>query len=316
MTPLERRCGWLLLAYPAAYRQRRGEEILGTLLRSTPADRSWPLPRDCWAMIVGGLQVRSAQNRRLSTAANLRLAATLGCVLYLSFFFYRFAGLPLLYLGAGMGPLIQSYPQVAFAAGLLACTVILAVRPGGRKAAIATTVALVALIAGTAAVTISEPVTATMAEILPALLVLAALAAVSRGAERLPRLWLWPPGLVVTVALLALVAGFFRFPDYFNLLRGDMYIWELTAFLAFVWIIIDARPAVGAAIFLGLTASERLISTWQAYGSLASAVSGPMHGMAGRLILAASWSFAWRLFAAGLMLAVLSSRRLRRHAEL
>jgi hypothetical protein len=40
MTPLERRCEWLLLAYPAAYRQRRGEEILGTLLRSTPADHS------------------------------------------------------------------------------------------------------------------------------------------------------------------------------------------------------------------------------------------------------------------------------------
>lgn len=237
-------------------------------------------------------------------------------MLYLGFFFYRFAGLPLLYLGAGLGPQTQSYPQLAFAAGLLACTVVLVLRPGGRNGAIATIVAAAALIAGTAAVVISEPVTATMAQILPALLVLAALAAVSRGAERLPRLWLWPPGLVVTVALLAPVAGFFRFPNYFNLLRADTYIWEVTAFLAFVWIIIDARPAVGVAIFLGLTASERLISIYQEYGSLASAMPGALHGAAGRLLLAAAWSFAWKLFAAGLVLAVLSSRRLRRQAAL
>jgi hypothetical protein len=317
MTPLERRCGWLLLAYPAAYRHARGEEILGTLLESTPADRGWPLPCDCRTMIVGGLQVRAAQNRHLTTAANLRLAATLGCVLYLSYFFYSFAGLPLLYLGAGMGAQTQSYPLVAFAAGLLACTVLLVVRPGGRSSAVATIVAVAALIGGTAAVAISEPVTESAAGILPVLLVLAALAVVSRGAERLPRLWLWFPGLVVTVALLAPVASLLRSGvDYFHLLRGDLYILGVTAFLAFVWIVIDARPAVGVAIFLGLTASERLISVWQAYGSFASAASGPMHDMAGRLILAASWSLAWRLFAAGLVLAVLSSRRLRRQAAL
>ena len=39
MTPLERHCGWLLRAYPAWYLRRRGEEMLDTLLESSPPGR-------------------------------------------------------------------------------------------------------------------------------------------------------------------------------------------------------------------------------------------------------------------------------------
>ena len=58
MTPLERRCRWLLRAYPGWYRRGRGEEMLGTLLEASPPGRSWPSFRDARALIIGGLRVR------------------------------------------------------------------------------------------------------------------------------------------------------------------------------------------------------------------------------------------------------------------
>jgi hypothetical protein len=58
VTPLERRCRWLLLAYPAWYRRRRGEEMLGTLLDASPPGSRWPSFRDTRALITGGLRVR------------------------------------------------------------------------------------------------------------------------------------------------------------------------------------------------------------------------------------------------------------------
>jgi hypothetical protein len=45
VTGLERRCRWLLRAYPAWYRRKRGEEMLGTLLEASPPDRRWPSAR-------------------------------------------------------------------------------------------------------------------------------------------------------------------------------------------------------------------------------------------------------------------------------
>lgn len=58
MTPLERRCRWLLLTYPAWYRRRRGEEMLGTLLEASPPGGRWPSFRDVRALIAGGLRAR------------------------------------------------------------------------------------------------------------------------------------------------------------------------------------------------------------------------------------------------------------------
>lgn len=58
MTGLERRCRWLLRAYPGWYRRERGEEMLGTLLEASPPGRRWPSFRDGRAMVTGGLRVR------------------------------------------------------------------------------------------------------------------------------------------------------------------------------------------------------------------------------------------------------------------
>ena len=58
MTPLERRCGWLLRAYPGWYRRNRAGEMLGTLLEASPPGRRWPSFRDARALVIGALRVR------------------------------------------------------------------------------------------------------------------------------------------------------------------------------------------------------------------------------------------------------------------
>lgn len=42
MTALERRCRWLLHAYPARYRRDRGEKMVATLLKASPPSAMGP----------------------------------------------------------------------------------------------------------------------------------------------------------------------------------------------------------------------------------------------------------------------------------
>jgi hypothetical protein len=58
VTLLERRCRWLLRAYPAWYRHDRAEEMLGTMLEASGPGQSWPSLRDARALVTGGLRVR------------------------------------------------------------------------------------------------------------------------------------------------------------------------------------------------------------------------------------------------------------------
>jgi PadR family transcriptional regulator PadR len=58
VTRLERRCRLLLLGYPAWYRRRRGEEMLGTLLAATAPGVRWPSFGDARSLITAGLRVR------------------------------------------------------------------------------------------------------------------------------------------------------------------------------------------------------------------------------------------------------------------
>jgi hypothetical protein len=85
MTRLERRIWLLLRAYPAQYRKQRGEEMLGTLLDTTPPGRTWPMPRDVRALLAGGLQARAAANRRLPLRANVRTAVFVGLAAFLGY---------------------------------------------------------------------------------------------------------------------------------------------------------------------------------------------------------------------------------------
>ena len=58
MSALERRCRWLLRAYPAWYRRDRGGEMVGTLLEASPPGARWPSFRDARALVIGGARVR------------------------------------------------------------------------------------------------------------------------------------------------------------------------------------------------------------------------------------------------------------------
>jgi len=58
--PLERHGRLLLRAYPAWYRRKRSEVILGTLLEASLPGRRWPSFRDARAPVIGGLRVRGA----------------------------------------------------------------------------------------------------------------------------------------------------------------------------------------------------------------------------------------------------------------
>jgi hypothetical protein len=58
VSALERRCRWLLHAYPAWYRRGRGGEMLGTLLEASPPGARWPSFRDARALVIGGARVR------------------------------------------------------------------------------------------------------------------------------------------------------------------------------------------------------------------------------------------------------------------
>lgn len=77
MSPLERRCWWLLRAYPKQYRSGRADEMLGTLVEAAGSERRWLSPRESAALVVGGIRARAARNADMPVLASLRLAAML-----------------------------------------------------------------------------------------------------------------------------------------------------------------------------------------------------------------------------------------------
>lgn len=54
----------LLLAYPADYRQARGEEILSTLLAAAPSGRRRPTPAEAFNLVYHGIRTRARTTRR------------------------------------------------------------------------------------------------------------------------------------------------------------------------------------------------------------------------------------------------------------
>ncbi len=244
MSPLERRGRLLLRAYPAAYRRDRGEEILGTLLEVTPAGRGWPRLRDVRSLAIAGLRERAAQNRRLTTAANARSAALIGVVAYLG-----------LGLGGNLSVLMLSelnavaersavvlWPSrtaLAFVACLIA-TAALAWVSRRRLlvlAAAAPAAAIVCLNTSWSTGFIWPSVTQ--------LVCVAALFVLAGGDVRPSRRWLWPVGLIAAAPLLADLPVVHA-PAMAYLLVPVV----LVACIA--WIGVDARPAIGVAVFLFL----------------------------------------------------------------
>lgn len=80
-SPLERRYGRLLLAYPAGYRRARGPELVGTLLEASRPGQRWPSAADAVDLLAGGIRHRLGLSTVPGLAGGWALAAPLALAL-------------------------------------------------------------------------------------------------------------------------------------------------------------------------------------------------------------------------------------------
>lgn len=282
MSPLERRCRTLLRAYPRWYRRQRGEEMLATLLEASQPGQSWPSARDARALILGGLRVRAAQNQRLTTGANLRLAAQLGAALTL-----------LLLVANSLATATMIWVHVyspytgtgyLFASGLLGLAAVVAAWFAPRPV-----VAVLAMAAAGLAAYLSWGGDRAMA-ILPVGL-LVTLAVLASPRERMPRSWLWLAGpLFAANVLLPLAPLGLRFL-YIPL---TIVPWILVGAVV-LWAFVDARPVMALAIYVACAYPVSSLLGYLGYGGpIASALSWPLLVYTIIAAVLASGSF-WRL---------------------
>ena len=292
MTGPERGYRRLLHAYPAWYRRERGEEMLDTLLTAAPHGRTWPSLRDSGALILGGLRVRAGQNRRLTTAANLRLAVLFGVALWLTG--QAADNLAL----AGLGWLHGIQPAQYFAFAAVRALVILAA-VGAACFAPRPVVAAVCLIAIAVIVLIAVHTYAYLWWLLGEPVLLAVLTLLARGKERMPRYWLWLLGVELAVQTLI---WFMIQPQFF--LSGALsdLPWVVLAAVV-LWAVVDARPAIA----VGVCAAMQIIPvvTGGGYGIQFGFGFGTQFG--------GGHGFLWPL---ACVLALVMTLRLRRQAVL
>lgn len=232
MTKLERRCRLLMRAYPAQYRRERGEEMLGTLLDTTPPGRTWPLPRDVGALLAGGLSARGAAQRRLSLRANLRISVYAGVAIYLGF--VATGGIVSM-----TGPSWSGWPYLATIA-LIALTVVLAAADSRRTVVLAGALPAAAVAIYAAAGPRHDLDFQSAATFVTCLAILVAVA----GRDARPaRWWFWPVGLVAFAPLLFLL-GYG--------LGSALNDWLLVVIgtISLAWILVDARPAIAACMLV------------------------------------------------------------------
>jgi hypothetical protein len=84
MSDLESRYRRLLLCYPPHYRERRGPEILATLLDGADPGRRRPAPREAAALVTGGLRARAGMTAPGSRAQLWASALRVGTLLLLA----------------------------------------------------------------------------------------------------------------------------------------------------------------------------------------------------------------------------------------
>jgi hypothetical protein len=283
MNALERRCRVLLRAYPRWYRGLRGEEMLATLIEASESGQKWPSARDARALIIGGLRVRAAQDQRLTTGANLRLAAQLG------------AALTLLLLAADNLSstfliLTHIYAQQIgigywLVSGLLGLAAVAAAWFAPRPA-----VAAIAAAAAASVIWVYWSNDRALA-ILPAGL-LGTLAVLVFLGERMPRSWLWLAGAFFAWNVLQALTPL---SPLFHLYVPLIFAFWIILGIVVLWAVVDARPAMAVAIYIGCTYVISQLLGSIGYGApIASAVSWPMLGYAIIAAVLASGSF-WRL---------------------
>jgi hypothetical protein len=258
VTPFERHSRWLLRAYPPEYRRDRGEEIIGTLLEATPADRAWPRLRDVRTLATGGLKARAAQNRHRTTAANLRVAVMVGVALFLAFWVAR-------YLSSMAGASSWNAWPAALTGLLIAAAVLLA---WTTPRVLALTGALIAAAAVSYfALAHGHMVGSAVIQIV----CLAGLVALIPPTGRPSRRWLWPIGVIAALVLLASVApGPARLASFFRLAPGAVVL--VVVLTTVLWIAVDARPAIAFITYFVLSVVQSGADNLRIAGYLTSQV--------------------------------------------
>ena len=250
MTGPERGYRRLLRAYPVWYRRERGEEMLDTLLAALPHGRTWPSLRDSGALILGGLRVRAGQNRRLTTATNLRLAVLFGVALWLS---GRISG----DLGFAALQWLHSVPAGRSGYLLFSALVLLAAVGAAWLAPRPVVVAICLAAAAVCAYPWQGPWS-----LLGQPAMLAALALLALGRERMPRSWLWLFGIVIAGQILTFLIefGLGRLSYLTSQLLNNLPLVLVVAVV--LWAVVDARPAIAVGICVALGRAIPFATGW------------------------------------------------------
>jgi hypothetical protein len=279
MSPLERRCRTLLRAYPRWYRRQRGDEMLATLLEASQPGQRWPSARDTRALIMGGLRVRATHDQRLTTAANLRLAAQLGAVLaLLTLVTGSLTAIFLIWVHAYT---LSTGVAQSLVCGLLGLAVVVAAWFGSRSV-------VAVLAAATAAAAAwgywgSDKALA----ILPAGLLIMLAVLVYLG-ERLPRSWLWLAGAWFGWNVLQALSVL----EPLRFLYGPLaFVPWIILGLVVLWAFVDARPAMAMAVYIACMYVVSQLLSGVGYGWV---VSPGLFVFAAAAVALASGSF-WRL---------------------
>lgn len=282
MTTIERRCRFLLRAYPGSYRAERGDEILGTLLEASAPGRSWPQARDARALILGGLRVRARQHQPQTTGGALRQAVLFAAVLDLTFWNARDLGVVLRNFGR-LHPALFAWLHVL--AGLFALAVMAGAWFGRRVV-----VAVAALAA--AGLWLYQP--ARMLDAVSQPVIPFAVVGFLVIRQRLPRSWLWIAGAwYLTFLWTAMFGGS-------GTIEALAVVWGVTVG-AIGWSVIDARLMLATTLAVAAVYSNAVLQM---------------------IWVSAGWPFPWYLWPwflpaiLGVALAAAAIVRLRRQAVL
>jgi hypothetical protein len=267
MTALERRYRRLLRAYPASYRAARGDEMLTTLVENAQPGGAWPSWRETRALVLGGLQVRTLQHRRQSTAANLRLSVMLGLAVSIALLgsgnirspgFQLNLSNPIMLRGGPLpsatwaGVHLSALWPIAAAFALTACAP-LAIWIGRRSVAVSLLLAAAVVVpfaedaVGYGALSSGQALPVGLA---PSVLLVALAAVTAVGTARPPRAWLWWYALPSAWIVAERVAEILPVADGRAL--SGLPLFPVFVLSAVLWVIVDARPALALAVLLAI----------------------------------------------------------------
>ena len=204
---LMRRTRQLLRFYPPGYRAHRGEEILDTLLETTPPGRGWPPTREVASVIGGGLRARRAANLNQGLPASLRhvgILATAMIMVQTPAALLVVVGQPI----ASVRPFgLPPYMELGMALASLVVVAALAATWCGRRWLVAAAV-VAAVLTAVPCLVLGGPWVNIAAEMtVPAVLALVVLLPLTKRAERPTASLLWLACLPLAVNFVALLAA-------------------------------------------------------------------------------------------------------------